>query len=194
MIQSFRALLIDSRSRLSAYCFPSSTRLLDHASWGNPGVNRIAAELIGNPHRVAWIGDLSRCRPALIGRELYHYVSLHSVPAMDINTTQSVNLWGLYFVNHTKRLYMDCTEYFCNTGGENGFGELWVLHPLPMLTAVGNGRGEDDYCGPNIEMIGSWAMDLVSISVFAPAEYEKVNYAFSDLKERSMFHDLDIEL
>ena len=186
MIQSFRALLIDPRGRKKAYCFPSSTRLLEHASWGNEGVNRIANELVGKPHRVAWIGDLSRYKPSLISRELYHYASMHSVPAMDINTTRSVNMWGLYFVNHTKKLYMDCTDYFCNTGGENGFGGLWVLHPLPMLTAIGNGRGEDDYVGPNMELVGSWAMDFVAFSIFAPAEYEKVNYAFYQTRDQEI--------
>ncbi len=178
MIQSFRALLIDSRGRKTAYNFPCSAQLLDHATWGNDGVNYIASELVGRSCRIAWIGDMARCKPALIDRDLFRFAANHSIPAYDINRTKSFNLWGLYFVNHTKQFYLDCTDYFCDMGGENGFEDGWVLHPLPMLTAVGNGRGEDDYVGINQDLVGSWALDLISFSLFAPTEYTKVSYAF----------------
>lgn len=202
MIQSFRALLIDSRGRLSAYCFPSSTCLLDHATWGNDGVNYIASRLVGKLFRVAWVGDMSRMRPTLIDRDLYRYVRNRCVPAYDINRTTSFNLWGLYFVNHTKRSYIDCTRYFCDAGGENGFTDSWVLHPLPLLTAIGNGRGEDDYCGINQELVGSWAMDMISFSIFAPDEYKQMNYVFYEgprrdvpsLFEMSADYDLSLHI
>lgn len=32
-----------------------------------------------------------------------------------------------------------------------------IFHPLPLLTAIGNGRGGGDYSGENERLIGSWA-------------------------------------
>ena len=35
--------------------------------------------------------------------------------------------------------------------------EDWIVHPLPLLLADGNGRGGGDYRGSDINMVGSWA-------------------------------------
>jgi hypothetical protein len=42
------------------------------------------------------------------------------------------------------------------------------LHPLPLLTAEGNGRGGGDYDGPNMDMVGTWARDVISMENEAP--------------------------
>jgi hypothetical protein len=39
-----------------------------------------------------------------------------------------------------------------------------VLHPLPLLTAEGNGRGGGDFRGDDPQnLVGSWARDLISV-------------------------------
>lgn len=38
-----------------------------------------------------------------------------------------------------------------------------VIHPLPLLCSNGNGRGSGDYCGKNMELIGSWAYDKIGV-------------------------------
>jgi hypothetical protein len=70
---------------------------------------------------------------------------------------------GQYLVNHTKKVYLDLTK-------EKGDGELWgdgktpvVIHPLPLLTCSGNGRGGGDYRGRKIKLVGSWAGDEISL-------------------------------
>ena len=35
--------------------------------------------------------------------------------------------------------------------------EDWIVHPLPLLLADGNGRGGGDYRGEDINMVGKWA-------------------------------------
>ena len=42
------------------------------------------------------------------------------------------------------------------------------LHPLSLLTAEGNGRGGGDYNGPNMDMVGTWARDVISMENEAP--------------------------
>ena len=47
------------------------------------------------------------------------------------------------------------------------------IHPLPLLTAVGNGRGGGDYHGngvTNLNMVGIWAGDLLQIVEQVPKD------------------------
>jgi hypothetical protein len=67
-----------------------------------------------------------------------------------------------YIVNHTKKVYVKKT------------GDL---HPLPILTAEGNGRGGGDYHGPNIDMVGTWARDVISMENEAP-DYTLIECGF----------------
>lgn len=47
-------------------------------------------------------------------------------------------------------------------------GEGWQAHPLPILTAMGNGMGGGDYDGPHAERVGTWALDR--LTVFRPQD------------------------
>ena len=63
---------------------------------------------------------------------------------------------GRYLVNHTKQVCLDLQA-------EKGEGETWgdgktliVIHPLPLLTCSGNGRGGGDYHdGEHMELVES---------------------------------------
>jgi hypothetical protein len=62
-----------------------------------------------------------------------------------------------YLINWDKKLYVDKRLI----DEADGFR----LHPLPLLTAEGNGRGGGDFDGedPN-HLVGSWARDHLSVS------------------------------
>jgi hypothetical protein len=73
-----------------------------------------------------------------------------------------------YIVNHTKKVYVKKNDGF---------------HPLSLLTAEGNGRGGGDYHGSNIDMVGSWARDVISMEnevsvVAAAADYTLIECVF----------------
>ena len=56
----------------------------------------------------------------------------------------------------------------------------WAMHPLPLLTAIGNGLGGGDYRGVNEEHIGMWAGDLIGVSSIAPENFEKNEVYFKE--------------
>jgi hypothetical protein len=61
-----------------------------------------------------------------------------------------------YLVNYTKKEYCTLPKY-------NPAKDEYVLNPLPLLTADGNGRGGGDY---RIEdaRVGSWAYDSIGLT------------------------------
>jgi hypothetical protein len=47
------------------------------------------------------------------------------------------------------------------------------IHPLPLLTCEGNGRGGGDFRGEH-DLIGSWARDVISVEAVKPLNYKEV--------------------
>jgi hypothetical protein len=54
------------------------------------------------------------------------------------------------------------------------------FHPLPILTAEGNGRGGGDYRGADEDLVGTWARDVISVEMEAPADYTMLVYNFGE--------------
>lgn len=65
-----------------------------------------------------------------------------------------------FLCNHTKHLYIDLNKYKEKSIDIYG----WVINPIPLLTAVGNGNGGGDYWSEvHKEDVGSWAFDIISV-------------------------------
>ena len=71
-----------------------------------------------------------------------------------------------YLVNHDKKEFVDKSKTPRGTANWMG-GDGWRIHPLPLLTCEGNGRGggdfhEDENNG-DLGLIGSWARNVISL-------------------------------
>jgi len=76
-----------------------------------------------------------------------------------------------YLVNHTKRCFVDMDKCpIQETYSTEGKDFKLIIHPLSLLTAVSNGLGGGDYTGSNMDMVGHWAGDVISVSLEKPAE------------------------
>jgi hypothetical protein len=60
-----------------------------------------------------------------------------------------------YLVNHDKKQFVNKTNVPKDRDG-------WRIHPLPLLTCEGNGRGGGDFRGDS-DLVGSWARDIISV-------------------------------
>jgi hypothetical protein len=82
-----------------------------------------------------------------------------------------------YIVNHTKREFVNKLNI---KGTRNSWdGSIWKVHPLPLLTCEGNGRGGGDYHG-NSKFIGVWARNVISIEETEPVGYKEINPQFKE--------------
>ena len=139
------------RTYLDASMYDNGVKLTEHSYIGNNFMT-IIENLIG-PNgmfyrsRLVWAGDYADNEPN--SEKNLHTMCDGKNPF--VSTDESVSY--RYIVNHTKKVYIK------KSGG---------LHPLSILTAEGNGRGGGDYHGPNMDMVGTWARDVISMENEAP--------------------------
>lgn len=76
-------------------------------------------------------------------------------------------------MNHTKKLIVDMSTAAADSRG-------FRIHPLPLLTAEGNGRGGGDYHGAHETLVGSWARDVISIEKELPVGYTRLEVNFEE--------------
>jgi len=70
---------------------------------------------------------------------------------------------------------------------EYGCGpEEFVLHPIPILTAIGNGKGGGDYKGYDMGWVGVWALDPIS---FLPEGSELPEGEWADITSSFAFEE-----
>lgn len=144
-------------------------KLLEHSYWNNPFCCAITSLLTGdNKAYITWCGDYaeeSETRRLGFHHKTVWGVSPHQYPRIAppyFHMDEQVAL-----LNHSKHQYLDLKKYkekFDKMQSETSY-RLWCIHPLPLLTALGNGRGGGDYSSSmlNYNKVGIWAGDLLSV-------------------------------
>lgn len=178
---------------LCSHEFNNGLKLTEHSWIGNSFVNAAISLINKNPQRVAWIGDYSddpyedKYSHKLPKDEFMKYYDAAwdeknkcTVPASQFGEAEQSlvdeNTTGTYFVDHTKKQYIDVSKYIANAKTDDG----WCVNPLPILTACGNGRGGGDYRGVNSDKVGTWAFDLIEYTDEEPENYEEICTVFVD--------------
>lgn len=152
-------------------------KLMEHSWWYNEFVSTICRKLFKNPMKVVWVGDYAYDSKYVNGLEKDELVRLCNKAWKGKGYGVKKNelyLDGLYLVNHTKKIYLDCNKYRKECASDG-----WIVHPLPLLTAIGNGLGGGDYRRDDSD-VGSWANDVISVEKNIPDEYKAEEYIFMD--------------
>ncbi len=139
------------RTYLDPSMYNNGMKLVEH-SYNSNNFMKVIENLIG-PNgmfyrsRLVWAGDYADAEPDS-EENLYNMCEgKEPLVAPDVSVSYT------YIVNHTKKVYIEKKGDF---------------HPLSLLTAEGNGRGGGDYHGPNMDMVGVWARDVISMENEAP--------------------------
>lgn len=156
-------------------------KLMEHSWYLNDMVNAICEKLYHKPSHIAWVGDYANEN----GDDLELYQSAwgdeNKEPNYQMLHKTDFTLNGRYLVNHTKKLVLNCWEYLKDSIKSPTNKDGWIIHPLPLLTALGNGRGGGDYRGINEDKVGSWSWDLLEIVEWEDKE-ELLKKGYTDYK------------
>lgn len=112
--------------------------------------------------RFVWAGDYAGEEPVTSdgqSENLYHWALEEPKKSLPMMKTEGDAYH--FFVNHSKREYIDMRKFH-------------RYHPIPLLTAEGNGRGGGDYRGLNEEYVGIWARDTLSVEEEVPADFTEL--------------------
>ena len=153
-------------------------KLTEHSWWYNPFVSTICSKLFKNPMKVVWVGDYADDADVTNGIETYELARLQKKAWKNKGNgvkKKELFLDNLFLVNHTKRVYIDCNKY-----KEECMNDNWCIHPLPLLTAIGNGLGGGDYREDDAWQVGQWANDIISIEETVPDDYIIDHYVFRE--------------
>jgi hypothetical protein len=146
-------------------------KLMEHSYQGNNFVSTFEKQLsrTGEHYksRVVWAGDYADEEPDLKiikeGKEydanLYSLCDKKNKIKPKVSETDTYQ----YILNHTKKEFVDK-----NKVPEIKDWEGAKIHPLPLLTCEGNGRGGGDFRGDEKGIVGSWARDVISVEKTNP--------------------------
>lgn len=178
MGQYFFPISIDQKECVYSHDFGNGLKLMEHSYIGNNFVNVVEKLLakggkwFGN--RIVWSGDYADPELDENGKPLTNVVN---------GETYEQNLYSLYsentikpdvtklkyfrfLVNRTKKEYVDLSKvpvmdtYKWKDDNGKVRTTIYKIHPLPLLTCEGNGRGGGDYRGES-ELVGTWARDVI---------------------------------
>lgn len=194
------------QATLYSWDYDNGLKLMEHSYMGNNFVNAVLRKIDHQPMRIAWMGDYADDYPDDDSkiREPYQQKLLKKnfmrifdqqgkkrikpEPLEGFDKPEDFDGW--YLINHSRKAYVDLGEY----QRKNGWTEKWtdrngvtherwsVVHPLPLLTACGNGRGGGDYHSnyPDYDKVGTWAFDLIEFASYEPVGFTKEEYYFKE--------------
>ena len=161
-------------------------KLMEHAWLDNSFVSSFSALLHNKLGRVCWVGDYANQpddfkfnQNSAIHTPSYKDVWGEGVRTLSIHHAY-FNLDHKFLVNFDTNEYINLDEYKEDAVDDKG----WVIHPLPILTAVGNDRGFGDFHDGNIgyEHVGIWAWNLISIvSLPPPIFFNKIHIVLKEV-------------
>lgn len=176
MGQYYLAVNIDDMEHVSPHQYDNGAKLMEHSYIGNNFVEAVEFLLLDTGEsknrwsgkRIVWAGDYADREPG----EGENFYTLAKGPGLQM-LIEAVPSNYFYIINHDKKEYLDkrkCPLY-----------DKWDLqiHPLPLLTAEGNGRGGGDYRRDN-DLVGSWARNRISVSWVVPDDFIEITPNFTE--------------
>jgi hypothetical protein len=158
MGQYYKPCLLDNSNDIIGWAYShdydNGLKLMEHSYVGNYFVAVIEKQLYKKAQRLVWAGDYG---------DTGHYERVEDDTRINDHSYISRSKFK-YILNHDR-------QEFCRIPEETG--DL-VIHPLPILTADGNGLGSGDYRASS-EYVGVWAgHELEIVSKKPGREYSEI--------------------
>lgn len=168
MGQYYHPVILDALRKVVVWmegcAYNNGHKLMEHSYLGNNFVSTFEYGLSPNGiyhmSSVVRAGDYAKEEPGQ-DKNLHHMCNEYNMIRPAEKTTTSYR----FIVNHSKQLFVDKWKV-------PNVNNLFI-HPLPLLTAEGNGLGGGDYHGDS-KLVGSWARDIISVEYTAPDGFQEL--------------------
>ena len=186
MGQYYRPCSIEKQKSVSPYAFSNGAKLMEHSYVGNNFVTAIE-RLISKGgawfgDKIVWGGDYADGEKDINGDtrtfkedgkeyEITMYSLAKEIPYFDLMATLPKPKRKLrYFINLDTKEFVDINKVPI-------FDVDYQIHPLPLMTCEGNGRGGGDFRGedPN-GLVGKWARNRVIMQMSKPKGCKEIEF------------------
>lgn len=178
MGQYYNPAVLDEQGKPQAWLYShdydNGLKLMEHSYIGNNFVQAVERLLIPSgewyQQPIIWAGDYAddiEGETDENGESVNVYFLCHDT--MKLNPKPLTNAEAdeyRFIVNYDKQQFVD------KQNALTGWGD-YRIHPLPLLTADGNGRGGGDYRGDS-DLVGFWAGDRIGLEKSAPEGFDEV--------------------
>ncbi len=164
MGQYYKPLSMDKMEFVYSHSYGNGLKLMEHSYVGNNFVG-VVERLIAKGgkwfgDRIVWAGDYADPETDKDdgaehedGNTLYSLVSENEIKPPNVDTKGKPQF--RYIVNMDTKEFVDIEKI-------PGDDDNWAIHPLPLLTCEGNGRGGGDFRGES-ELVGKWARQRITV-------------------------------
>jgi hypothetical protein len=171
MGQYYKPSNLNKEESLYSHDYGNGLKLMEHSYVGNDFVNAVVMLLAegwkNDP--IVWAGDYADPDEDILNED-QEPMTIYARDFKEIKVPTD-DFSYKYILNHDREEFVNIQES----------GEEWQIHPLPLLTCEGNGRGGGDYMGddPN-GLIGLWSRNHLEAVKENLTEYSELVF---DLKE-----------
>lgn len=179
MGQYYYPINIDRKEYVYSHDYGNGLKLMEHSWIGNNFVGTVMNLLRkgGNwfKNHIVWSGDYADNEP---GTEK-NLQSIMDDEGTKINPPVSEAEGLRYLKNIDKNEFVDLKKVPAVKYAWTS--DAWQIHPLPLLTCEGNGRGGGDFHGGKDELIGIWARNRIVAQKSKPKNCKEIIF---DLVEK----------
>lgn len=157
---------------LDPWEYGNGVKLMEHSYVGNKFVEAFA-QLVHQENKkgfagccIVWCGDYGE---PINEKDMCELSKEYTISDSYAEYRDGVEHPYKYMINLDKRQYVEIPPYDENR---------WNIHPLPLLTAYGNGQGGGDYFGNDMDKVGIWAFDHIYVSNEIPEGYTELKVNF----------------
>jgi hypothetical protein len=173
MGQYYKPISIDKKQFVYSHEYDNGLKLMEH-SWIGNGFVGIVEDLVAeggawHGDRIVWGGDYA-------DEEKGSEDNLYTLATTRIHPEPTKNKYR-YVANLDTKEYVDTKKVPLSDVYEDEKGKEWPfsIHPLPILTCEGNGRGGGDL-GKESDLVGKWARNRVIVSKTKPKGFTEIEF------------------
>lgn len=178
MGQYYMPLSLEKNEAVYSHDYNNGLKLMEH-SWIENNFVAVVENLIAEGgrwfgDRIVWAGDYADPEKDENGNDVkylfegkeYDLTLYHKVRENIIKPEPVKRKKYRYLVNMDTKEYVDFRKIPMD-------GDEWQIHPLPLLTCEGNGRGGGDYRGDS-PLVGKWARNRITITTRKPKGHKEL--------------------
>lgn len=169
MGQYYKPIFLNEKNKpiafVNSHDFASGLKLMEHSWMKNDFVGFVEKHLAIQPQKIVWAGDYADVESnkeenlyelaESVGR-LTHSEEVENKYLHEFEHGKGSTRKRKYLINFDKKEFVDKSKTPTSSDG-------WQIHPLPLMTCEGNGRGGGDFRGCEKNLLGRWSRDKIGV-------------------------------